>query len=124
MIRGALKRGYMISAIHHTLSGIRAAVGLQSVSANNVANANTDGFKGGIARVEEGNGNGVKVTLSQHKDSGTMYDRGDGSRVESSNVDIARESVRQINATHLLRANIAALKTSNDMMGNMIDILA
>jgi flagellar hook protein FlgE len=67
---------------------------------------------------------GVKVTVSQNPQSGTVYVTGNGKEAESSNVDYARETVNQINARHLLAANIAALKTYQDMYKSVIDIRA
>lgn len=114
----------MISAIQNAMSGIKAAGDLQSTVTHNVANSNTDKFKSTVATADESDGGGVKVTLSKNNNAGTIYDKGDGTKVESSNVDIANEAVGQIKADHLLKANIASLKTSDEMMGNVIDILA
>lgn len=110
----------MIPAIYNSLSAIKAAVDLKNVSAHNVANTNTDGFKSTAASVIESDNGGVKVSLSRNSQAGTIYQRVDGTEVESSNVDIVDKTAGKINAMHLL----AALKTSSDMIGSIIDILA
>jgi flagellar basal body rod protein FlgG len=43
----------MVQAAYSSISGVVAAFNLQSVSAHNVANGNTDNFKSTVARAEE-----------------------------------------------------------------------
>jgi flagellar hook protein FlgE len=114
----------MISFFNSSVSAINAAFEMQAASAHNVANALTDGFKSLVASTQENKNEGVKVTVSQNPQSGTVYVTGNGKEAESSNVDYARETVNQINARHLLAANIAALKTYQDMYKSVIDIRA
>jgi len=113
----------MISALNSSVSGIQAALKLQSVSANNIANSCTDGFKSDLPVVEEAD-TGVKVSLSKSAEQGLVHDRGDGVEVEASNVDIAGEMTGQINSKSLLKANTAAIKTTNEILGSLLDILA
>jgi flagellar hook protein FlgE len=44
--------------------------------------------------------------------------------VEDSNVEISEEIANQMLAKHLLSANIAVLKTTNDIEKDLINILA
>ncbi len=113
----------MSSVYGTSLSGIKAATKLLDVSSNNVANSNTDGFKKDIARVlERDNGSGVTVKTEKSTEPGPSYLSSDGNIHEGSNVDYAEEMVDQIKAEELLRSNIAALNTANEMETHIIDI--
>ena len=114
----------MISAFSNSVSGIQAALKLQSVSANNIANSSTDGFKSDVAVVEAEDNGGVKVTITKNTEPGVVHDRGDGAEIESSNVDIASEITNQISSKSFLQANVAAIKTTDEMLGSLLDILA
>ncbi len=114
----------MISSLHSSLSGIHAASDIMAVSAHNVANVNTDEFKSQTAMAEEVEWGSVQVTIGRNESPGGSYDRGDGTLAEFSNVDIPREVVGQISARHLFSANIQTLKTADEMIGSLLDILA
>lgn len=113
----------MVSSISSSLSGIKAAFELQNASAKNTANANTDGYKKDIVTLSETKDGGVETTTSKSDSPGYLYDKS-GNLVESSNVNYADEAVSQINAKHMLKANLAALKTADEMQESVIDILA
>ncbi len=113
----------MLQSIYNSISGMVAAFNLQSVSAHNVANSNTDSFKNTVARAEEAYQGGVKVTLSQSSKAGEVYDPGDGQPLEMSNTENSTEAVNQIGSKHLLSANIAVLKTADEMNKSIIDLL-
>ncbi len=114
----------MISPLYSAVSGINAALKKQAVSANNVANSNTDGFKSSVASTQENEHGGVKVTISRGSEPGAVYDNGYGTVAEYSNVNYAREAVDQGSARNLFAANLAALKTQEEMSESLIDILA
>ncbi len=112
----------MLSTYDTSLSGIKAATKLLDVSSNNVANSNTDGFKKDIARVQERDNGGITVKTEKSTEPGPSYLSPDGDVHEGSNVDYAEEIVNQIKAEELLRANIAALNTANEIENHIIDI--
>ena len=114
----------MISSINNSISGIQAALDLQSVSAGNIANVATDEFKSDVAVVEAEDNGGVTVTMTKNTEPGVVYDRGDGVEIESSNVDLASEITNQISSKSFLQANVAAVKTADEMLGSLLDILA
>ncbi len=114
----------MISPLNSAASGINAAFKKQSVSAHNVANINTDGFKSSVASAQDIEHGGVKVTISQSTEPGAIYDNGYGTVAEYSNVNYAREAVDQKSAKIQFAANLAALKTNEEMTESLIDILA
>lgn len=105
-----------------SLSGIKAATKLLDVSSNNVANSNTDGFKKDIASVLERDTGGVTVKTEKSTEPGPSYLSSDGEIHEASNVNYAEEMIDQIKAEELLKSNIAALNTTNQMEHHIIDI--
>lgn len=114
----------MVQAAYSSISGIVAAFQLQSVSAHNVANSNTDNYKSTIARAEEAYKGGVKVSLSKSRYSSASYDAGSGQKQKPSDVSYAKEATNQIGSKHLLAANLAVLKTYDEMTGTLIDTFA
>ncbi len=114
----------MIAPVSSSISGINAALQMQAVSASNVTNANSDGYKSKVASTQETKTGGVKVTISENSQPGPDYDNGYGKIAEYSNVDYARERVSQINARSLFAANVASLKTYEEMSETIIDLMA
>jgi len=106
-----------------SVSGIQAAFGMLGVSAHNIANVNTNGFKKQTSTLHEGENGGVTHTVGKSTDPGTLFQDGSGNMVESSNVDISEEIVSQIGAKHYLTANLNALKVANDVQKSLLDIL-
>jgi flagellar hook protein FlgE len=119
-----IRREMMISPVNSSVSAINAALQMQAASAHNVSNAQTDKFKSTVVTAQEHENGGVKVTLSHNPEPGAVYDNGYGKVAESSNVNYARERVNQISARNLFAANIASLKTFQDMNETLIDIMA
>jgi flagellar hook protein FlgE len=114
----------MMSAIDTALSGLTTFAKKLDVSANNVANLNTDGFhKSRVESVEIGTG-GVLPVVQKDDSAGpsVLQDRGYGAaQVELSNVDLGEEAVSQIIAQRGFEANLRTLKTADDMLGSIID---
>jgi flagellar hook protein FlgE len=90
-------------------SGIIAAGLRMDVSAHNTANLNTDG-----ARAQ-------RVRQSELPDQG-------GTRAEVVQTDsppeLVEETVEQMTTAHYLKANAKALRTQDEMLGTMIDLIA
>jgi len=114
----------MMSAIDTALSGMAAFAKKLDVSANNVANVNTDGFhKSRVESVEVGTG-GVLPVVQKDESPGpsVLREKGYGAaQVELSNVDLGEEALSQIIAQRGFEANIRTLKTADDMLGSIID---
>lgn len=104
------------------------------VSANNLANANTNGFKQSDVRFETGPGDqGVRISEIR-KDStpgspveapvypivGRQYEQHMG-WVESSNTDVPRQFVDMISASNAWQANTATIRTADDMLGYLVN---
>ena len=108
----------------------------QQVAANNVANMNTEGFRSSRVEYETGpDGRGVRVAdISENTAPGPLVQGGEyveteeGLRyeetlVEGSNTDLATEMVQMIENEQAFAANVAALHTSMDMTGVLIDMM-
>lgn len=89
------------------LSAIAAYGTGLNVTANNIANMNTQGFKPTSATMNEDVNGGVKVTLSQSQDAG---------------VDIAKEMVDMIIGKDVIKANIKSLQTEDQMLKSLINM--
>jgi flagellar basal-body rod protein FlgC len=115
----------MIGAIHSALSGLTAFSRQIDVTAYNVANVNTDGFKKSHVELVSVETGGVLPIVRKDDSAGPMVLRNSGygpSQVELSNVDIGEETVNQILAQRGFEANVSTLKTAYDMLGTILDI--
>lgn len=115
----------MISAIHTALSGLTAFAKQIEVSAHNVANVNTDGFKKSRTEFVEVEVGGVLPVVQKGESVGpaVLRDTPQGpAHVELSNVDFREEAVSQIIAQRGFEANLATLKTADSMLGSILDI--
>jgi flagellar basal-body rod protein FlgC len=115
----------MMSTIHSVLSGLGAYAKQIEVSANNVANVNTDGFKKSHTELISVEAGGVLPVVRKDNSAGptVLRDRGYGPiQVELSNVDFGEEAVNQIIGQRGFEANLQALKTADEMLGSILDI--
>ena len=113
----------MSLSFNSSVSGIRAATYMLDISANNTANINTDGYKKQRVNLSEGT-NGVIVDITESTESGLLYKNEKGDIVETSNVSYPEEIAVQINAKHLLLANIAVIKRTDEALESLMDIIA
>jgi flagellar basal-body rod protein FlgC len=104
-----------------SLSALSALGTAQQVSANNIANVNTDGFKASSVVLESGPGDqGVDVAgIYQSTCSGPVV-----GGVEGSNTDIGTEMVDMITTGHAFSANTAVVRASEEMTGHLLDMIA
>jgi flagellar basal-body rod protein FlgC len=115
----------MISAIDTALSGMSAFSKKIEVTAHNVANVNTDGFKKSRTEYVEIETGGVLPVVEKDNAEGAtvLKDLGHGpEQVELSNVDLAEEAVNLIIGQRGFEANLKALKTVDAAMGSILDI--
>lgn len=103
------------------LSALSALSTVQQVSANNIANVNTDGFKASAVTLESGPADqGVRVgSISQSAAPGPSV-----GGVEGSNTDIGAEMVGMVRTGHAFSANVAAVRASEDMTGHLLNMIA
>ncbi|QJB57341.1 flagellar basal body rod C-terminal domain-containing protein [Pseudodesulfovibrio sp. zrk46] len=103
------------------LSALSALGTAQAVSANNIANVNTDDFKASSVSLETGpDGWGVRVgAIQESTNAGPIV--GD---VELSNTDLGREMVDMITTSRAFSANVAAVRVSEEMTGHLLNMIA
>ena len=107
------------------VQGMNAASISQSVTANNIANMNTDGFKSSRADFETGpQGQGVNVSaIRENSTSGPLIPRSSG-YVEGSNTDLTTEAVNMIKNQTSYSAGAALIRTNDEMTGTLLDVIA
>ena len=117
----------MIAGIESALSGLRAFTTKIEKNANNIANMNTDGFKGDRVLLSSQSPQGVKATVVQGDTSGPMVPAsidGAGAMTEQSNVDLVEELTDMIANTHGFSANLKTLQATDQMTKSVLDIKA
>jgi len=116
----------MISAVSSAVSAINAIETKMAVLSNNVANSQTNGFKKSRADLKQGDNGGVEVEITQVNNPGPMLsveENGGTVEKEMSNVDLAEELPQTIIAKTGYDANLKMVKTQDEMMGSLLDII-
>ncbi len=115
----------MFSGFATALSGIQAGSRLLGASAHNIANAQTENFKRTRAILEESSAGGVIVTLEKDNRPGPQLPTGDDPFTfrEGSNVELEEEFIHTLEATHLIEANLAGIRTQDKVLGSLLDII-
>ena len=117
----------MVNTVYNAaISGLQAASLKLKVSANNVANANTDGYQKQQVTTRTGTyGVEVKVEKVSTVESPNNNQSGDELRSDApSNVDVAEELLEMKAAQNLFEANLKTLNTNDNMLGRILDIEA
>jgi len=115
----------MIGAMSSALSGLIAFSTQIDVTAHNIANVSTYGFKPSRTEFVAVESGGVRAMTQKSETAGPtiLSDRGYGpTQLDLSNVNLAEETVNRIVAQRGFEANLQALKTADDMLGRMLDI--
>jgi flagellar hook protein FlgE len=116
----------MSHAMDAALSAL-GALGIKlGVTANNIANVNTDGFKKSRLLLQNTDPYGVTVSISRVDTPGTAIPSGDGSASmqESSNVDLGEEIVNLKTTKYAYLANLKTIKVEDAVLGTLFDSLA
>nr|WP_320133448.1 flagellar basal body rod C-terminal domain-containing protein [uncultured Holophaga sp.] len=98
------------------LSGLNAASLGTAVTANNIANANSSGYKAKRLDLEDQAGGGVKASQLSESQESTVPG--------GSNVDYATEMVNLMTQSGSYSANLETLKTQDEMLGQIMDMKA
>ena len=115
----------MIAAIQSALSGLTAFSTQVVVTAHNLANLNTDGFKKSRTEFIAVESGGVRSAIQKDETAGPTILNHTGygpAQLELSNVDLGEEAVNQIIGQRGFEANLQALKTADEMLGRILDI--
>ncbi len=99
--------------ISNNVSSIQAHQTMLNTNAHNVANVNTDGYVPSDTRMSD-NGNSVTAYNAKADNTGSL----------KSQTDLAKEIPDQIIAQDATGANVAAIKTQDEMFGSLLDIKA
>ena len=102
------------------VSALKAFEKKADVTANNIANIDTDEFKASRALFQTGEVPGVSVTITEENTPGTTQPDG----AESSNVNLPVELVNLITTQHAQSANIKVIETDEQMKRSLIDVFA
>jgi len=115
----------MSQAINAALSALGALGVNLNVTANNIANVNTNGFKKSQVIFEDTEPYGVTASISEVDTPGGPVPSADGSQQmkESSNVDLAEEIVNLNLTERTFEANTKPIKAEEQMTGNLLDIV-
>jgi flagellar basal-body rod protein FlgC len=96
------------------------------VISDNIANVITDDFKKSRTIISEGPYQTVQPNVQQINTPGLLHEvwRDDAlTEVETSNVDLAEEIPQLIITKHAYAANMEALRTYDEVLGTMLDIM-
>ena len=116
----------MISGIYSALSALGAFSKKVAVTSNNVANSHSDEYKKSRAILEEGQNGGVNVSIQKVDTPGSLIAREGSSgvqTVETSNVDLAEETVHMMLAQRGYEANAKSVAVQNELLGTILNIL-
>jgi flagellar hook protein FlgE len=117
----------MVNTVYNAaISGLQAASLKLRVSANNVANANTDGYQRQQVTTQAGT-YGVEVKVEKVgtiEPTKSVQASGELRSDAPSNVDVAEELLEMKAAQNLFEANLKTLNTNDNMLGRILDIEA
>ncbi|OFZ59194.1 MAG: hypothetical protein A2328_04940 [Bdellovibrionales bacterium RIFOXYB2_FULL_36_6] len=116
----------MITSVNSNISALQAFSKQMAVSANNVANALSDDFKKSRAINTEGEAGQIQTTITKINTTGPMVEdplSTTGELKELSNTDIAEEMITQIIASQGYKANTKVIKTYEETIGSLIDLI-
>jgi len=97
------------------------------VTANNIANVNTEEFKKSRATMIEGVNGGVEVDVEKVNTPGHRYQELRGDQMvekETSNVNLEEELPDLMVTQRTYEANLKILQTRDKMLGSMLDIIS
>ena len=117
----------MISSISNSISALEAFGTKMGVTANNVANVESEAFKKSRVDMVEGSNGAVEVEVTQIETPGHVINEEDheGQMIEKelSNVDLSQEIPQTIISQRGYEANLKLIATRDDMLGSVLDIL-
>ncbi len=102
------------------LSALSSLGTAQEVSANNIANMNTDDFKSSSVVLETGpNDQGVFVAaINESTNAGPIVNG-----VEGSNADVGTEMVDMMTTSRAFSANATFIRASEEMTGHILNMI-
>jgi len=116
----------MIPSVNSAISALQAYKTKLGVTAENIANVNTDEFKKCRATLKEGSNGGVQVDINRVDTPGHRYQVLESDQLvekESSNVNLEEEIPEMMITQRTYEANLKVLQTQDNMLGSLLDIL-
>jgi flagellar hook protein FlgE len=98
--------------ISSNLSSLQANQTFMNNNANNIANTNTDGFIPNSTTVSENSLGSVTAQTNKATDNESLQ----------SQTDLSKELSDQVTIENVNEANVAAIKTQDQMSGTLLDI--
>ena len=117
----------MDTTFNAAVSSVRAHGRKLDVTANNVANVNTNGFKRDQAVLQEGTAGDVHVHVRKDMTPAPpdpLAPDAPGIEKELSNVDLADEMTGLIPTTIGYKVNLKVIRARDEMIGSLLDTLA
>lgn len=119
-----------VNGLNTALSGLAANQFRQNVTANNIANVNTDGFRSSTVQTADaayindiGQGTQVTGTYAPNRPGPVaMNETGAGGARELSNTDMVREMSNMMSAQNAYGVNIAMARTVDEASKTLIDL--
>jgi flagellar basal-body rod protein FlgC len=115
----------MIPALQSGLSGARAFEAKVDAAAQNVANADTPGYKKERVLLRETSTGGVSAQRERVTASGPRVqglDAAGGDPVELSNVDLPDEMTGMLLGERGFELNLKTVQTADEMLGALLDL--
>jgi flagellar hook protein FlgE len=115
----------MIFPTSSALSAVSAFQKRMEVTADNVANVDTDEFKKSRVTMTQASNGGVKTTIQKITTPGPVKEtirNGTIEDIESSNVDLAEALTDMIVTKAGYTANLKTVKTQNELLGSLLNI--
>ncbi|MEA3521369.1 MAG: hypothetical protein U9R50_00175 [Campylobacterota bacterium] len=100
--------------ISSNINSLQANQTFMNNNANNIANTNTDGFVPTRTTMSENANGGVSAQSASSTDNGSVR----------SQTDLNKELSDQVIIENVNEANVAAIKTQDQMFGTLLDIKA
>ena len=116
-----------LGALTATYFGLSVSQHRIRITANNIANVNTDGFKKSQTVLSTVQPHGVKGEVEQVETAGpsALEQTAQGEQsIERSNVDIGVEMVNLLSDQRGYKASLRTLKSANEMVGILLDVVA
>ena len=115
----------MISAVNSAISALQVNKTRLGVTADNIANVNTDEFKKSRAIQKEGSNGDVQVNIERVNTPGHRYQELEGNQLvekEGSNVSLEEEVPELMVTQRTYEANLKVVQTHDKMLGTLLDI--
>ena len=109
-----------VGALGIGLSALQSYQVAFNVTANNIANGNTNGYVPMRADFHATSPGGVYATISSDGDSATVVDGSSGSNAPSG-TDLTQEAVNLLDYKNGYLANAKVVKTQSDLLGTLLD---